>query len=260
MATGAGVLFAAFFILWLDASRRKDASLVDAGWALGFGFMVWVMAFSVEGILWRRIMVALVAGAWALRLGWYIISRHRQSEHEDKRYQLLRRHWGAQANFKFLFFFLGQGLADLILALPLVLLFMNPLHVFSLWDGLGLALFVVALGGSYTADRQLSAWKGRRQNKGKTCRQGLWRYSRHPNYFFEWLHWCVYPVIGLGLLGTPMQYYWPILLVPPFLMLYLLLKVTGIPPAEKQALQSRGEDYRRYQQTTSAFFPWFPKQ
>jgi steroid 5-alpha reductase family enzyme len=91
-------------------------------------------------------------------------------------------------------------------------------------------------------------------NRGHTCRDGLWRYSRHPNYFFEWLHWWAYVPLSLGAAGG-----WATILAP-LVMLFFLFCVTGIPATEAQALQSRGADYRQYQRTTSAFFPWFPRR
>jgi steroid 5-alpha reductase family enzyme len=103
------------------------------------------------------------------------------------------------------------------------------------------------------ADRQLTRFRADPANKRKTCRRGLWRYSRHPNYFFEWLLWTSYvplswgsPIFALSLLG-------------PGLLFLFLTRVSGIPPTEAQALASRGDDYRAYQRTTSAFFPWFPR-
>lgn len=117
-----------------------------------------------------------------------------------------------------------------------------------------MAIWVVAFAGEVTADRQLLAFKTNPQNKGKTCQAGWWRYSRHPNYFFEWLIWVSY-----ALFASSSPWGWLAWLCPATL-LYLLFKVTGIPATEAQALRSRGEAYRRYQQTTSAFVPWFPKQ
>jgi steroid 5-alpha reductase family enzyme len=108
---------------------------------------------------------------------------------------------------------------------------------------------VVSIAGEVAADRQLAAWRADPANAGKTCRAGLWNLSRHPNYFFEWLHWVGWSVIALG---SPTG--WVALFVPVFL-LALLFRVTGIPETEAQALRSRGEDYRRYQQEVSVFVP-----
>ena len=111
---------------------------------------------------------------------------------------------------------------------------------------------VMGVIGETVADRQLLAFKRDPAHRGRTCRAGLWRYSRHPNYFFEWVLWCGFGAFGLtgplGWLG----------LAAPFLILFTILFETGIPPTEAQALASRGEDYRRYQRTTRAFVPWPP--
>ena len=121
-------------------------------------------------------------------------------------------------------------------------------------DYVGLGVWCVAVCGEGLADWQLARFRRRPDSKGRTCREGLWRYSRHPNYFFEWIHWFAYVFLALG---SP--YVW-VALCGPVVMLLFLFKLTGIPYTEKRALASRGEDYRRYQQTTSAFFPWPPKE
>jgi steroid 5-alpha reductase family enzyme len=117
----------------------------------------------------------------------------------------------------------------------------------------GIALVAVSVLGESVADAQLRRHRLDPANRGRTCRSGLWRYSRHPNYFFEWLSWCGFALMALGAPWGGLG------LLSPLVMLVLILKFTGIPPTEAQALASRGEDYARYQRTTSAFFPWFPK-
>jgi steroid 5-alpha reductase family enzyme len=108
--------------------------------------------------------------------------------------------------------------------------------------------------GLAVADLQLARFKADRCNQGTSCRSGLWRYSRHPNYFFEWVHWWAYAPLAMGVS------FWWVALAVPMLLLYFILFVTGIPPTEAQSLASRGEDYRRYQHTTSRFVPWFPRK
>ena len=115
---------------------------------------------------------------------------------------------------------------------------------------LGICVWVISVTGETIADNQLANFRSMSQNQGKTCRNGLWRFSRHPNYFFEWLHWWSYVLLGQGSALT-----W---LGPP-LMLLFLFRVTGIPYTEIQAVKSRGDDYRNYQKTTNVFFPWFPR-
>jgi len=121
-------------------------------------------------------------------------------------------------------------------------------------DLLAVGVFLVSVAGEAIADRQLAGFRADPANRGKTCRTGLWRYSRHPNYFFEWVHWWSYVLLGLG---SP---YWLVTILGPALMLVFLFKITGIPATEERALLTRGEDYRNYQRTTSPFFPWFPKE
>jgi steroid 5-alpha reductase family enzyme len=119
---------------------------------------------------------------------------------------------------------------------------------------LGTVLFAVGLSLNVLSDRQLAQWRANPDNAGKTCRAGLWRYSRHPNYFFEWLLW-----VGWAVIATAAPWGW-LGWMTPVLLLVLLFTITGIPPTEEQALRGRGEDYRRYQQETSVFVPWFPKR
>jgi steroid 5-alpha reductase family enzyme len=155
---------------------------------------------------------------------------------------------------RFLLFFEFQALLCLVLAAPFYLAASNPAPEITGLEYAGIAIWLAAIAGESIADRQLAAFKRDPANKGKTCRIGLWNYSRHPNYFFEWLIWVAFALFALdspnGWAG----------LISPALILYFLFKVTGIPATEAQALRSRGEDYRRYQQTTSAFVPWFPRR
>lgn len=166
----------------------------------------------------------------------------------------LRREWATRVPLKFFFFFEFQALLCVVLSAPFLLPAVNPAPQFSPLEYAGAALWVIAILGEIVSDGQLSAFKADHRNKGKTCRVGLWNLSRHPNYFFEWLIWMAFALFALpspyGYLG----------LVSPALILYFLFKVTGIPATEAQALRSRGDDYRRYQETTSAFVPWFPRK
>jgi steroid 5-alpha reductase family enzyme len=147
-----------------------------------------------------------------------------------------------------------QALVDVILSLPYLVAMTKPAPGLGAWDLAGVLVWVVTVVGETVADHQLATFRADPANCGRTCRVGLWRASRHPNYFFEWLHWWSYVLLAVG---SP---WWALTLVGPALMLFFLLKVTGIPAAEAQALASRGEDYRDYQRTTSAFVPWFPKR
>ncbi len=241
--------------LWAWHFRLKDAGIVDPGWSAGIGLVSILYAFLGSGWPPRRAAVAAMALVWSVRLTVHL-ARRMHGTPEEGRYQALRAEWsrkGANVSRAFLLFFLFQGLLDVFLSLPMLLAVLNPEPRFSVWEIAGAALWLVSIVGESFADAQLTAFKRNPTNHGKTCDSGLWRYSRHPNYFFEWLVWMAWLVFALG---SPWGV-WAMLC--PALMLFFLLRVTGIPATEEQAVRSRGEEYRRYQRTTSAFLPWFPK-
>jgi steroid 5-alpha reductase family enzyme len=256
---GWAVLALVFALGWRWSVRHENAGIVDVLWSLTLGALVAGLAVSLPGDPWRRVLLALATGGWALRLGLHILRRMRREAEEDARYRHLRNHWGPRANGRFFFFFQGQALANVLLAAPVALLLTNP-RPLSFWDGAAFLLILGAVAGEGLADRQLASWRADPGNRGRTCRNGLWAWSRHPNYFFEWLHWLAYPLAGIALWGTPLGPWWPLTLLGPGVMLLLLLRATGIPYTEQQALRSRGDDYRRYQREVSAFIPWFPRK
>ncbi|MDP0499568.1 MAG: DUF1295 domain-containing protein [Verrucomicrobiota bacterium JB022] len=248
-------------LLWVYQWRRQDATIVDVGWPYSLAAAVLFFGLVTDGPLAHRLLWAILPALWAARLGTHILTRRVLSkEGEDPRYRALRRHWGKHADLHFIWFFQAQGLANIFLTAPILLLMKNPQPGLSSWEIVGAVIVIASVALERVADNQLHAWKSNPQNKGITCRKGLWRYSRHPNYFFEWCHWLAYPVAGLALLDTSLAPWWPLTLLGPVLMFILLVKGTGIPFAEQQSLEHRGEDYRRYQQETHAFFPWFPRK
>jgi len=241
-------------VLWLVQRARRDAGVVDVGWAAGLGALAVLYALLAAGPPLRRLLVATMAGTWSLRLAWYILANRVLGKPEDGRYQTLRSKWGARAQSRFFAFFQAQALVDVIFSVPFLVAMTNPRPALGVWGLAGVLVWLVAVVGEALADRQLAVFRADPANRGRTCRVGLWRLSRHPNYFFEWLHWWSYVLLGVG---SP---WWTLTLVGPALMLFFLFKVTGIPATEAQALASRGDDYRDYQRTTSAFIPWFPKR
>ena len=169
---------------------------------------------------------------------------------EDGRYQQLRKEWAPHADRKFFWFFQFQGLSNVLLSVPFIISALNHETALGIAEYMGVVLWVISVTGEAIADRQLHVFKTK--NKGLVCNTGLWRYSRHPNYFFEWLMWVSYSIFALG---SPYGY---LGVISPLIILYLLLKVTGIPATEEQSLRSKGEAYKAYQRSTSAFIPWFP--
>lgn len=250
-AWGAVALF--MTVLWSVQRRTGNAGIVDVGWAASIGTMAIVFAAIGDGDTMRRIATAVMGGVWGLRLAWHIHSRS-HGRPEDGRYQALRREWAPHVQFKMFRFYQMQALAAALFAFPFLLPAVNPAPAPHPLEVAGILLWLVGILGEALADYQLELFKRSPDSKGKTCRLGLWRYSRHPNYFFESVIWCAF-----ALFASASPFGWMTILCP-LAILYLLLRVTGIPATEEQALRSRGDDYKDYQQTTSMFVPWFPKR
>lgn len=253
---GAAAAGALLFLLglYLVHLRTGDAGIVDFGWSAGLGAAALFYACFGDGGAAHRLALAAVAGAWSLRLALYILRDRVLRGGEDPRYAMLRAAWGPAARRRFLGVFVIQGALVAVLSIPFLAVAQHPGPGLGALGALGVALGLGAIAGESVADRQLQRWRSRPEHRGKTCRSGLWRYSRHPNYFFEWLHWWAYV-----LLAAP-GWWRAAALLGPALMFVFLHRVTGIPHAERQALRSRGDDYRAYQRETSAFVPWFPRK
>jgi steroid 5-alpha reductase family enzyme len=241
--------------LWAWSVRRQNAGVVDVGWTgLVGGLAVFDAVAAADGMTGRRAAIAAMMGVWGARLTVFLLVDRVVGKPEDGRYVELRRARGERADAWFFWFFQAQAVAAVFFSLPALLSVVNRSPVWQPLEFVAMALWVMAFAGEVTADAQLLAFKKDPANKGKTCQVGWWRYSRHPNYFFEFVIWVAY-----ALFATASPWGWLAWLCPATL-LYLLFKVTGIPATEAQALRTRGDAYRRYQQTTSAFVPWFPRR
>lgn len=241
-------------LLWLVQRVQRNAAIADVGWCFALGLVAIWYALMVYGDQDRRLLVAVMGGTYAFRLGLYIFLNRVLGKVEDGRYQRMRREWRDQAQVYFFSYFQLQAVAVTVFSLPFLVLMQNPRPTFSLWELAGVLLWLIAVVGESVADWQLATFRTKPWNRDRVCCDGLWRYSRHPNYFFEWLHWWAYVLMGVGVSNG-----W-LTLIGPVLMGWGLLRVTGIPLAEAQALATRGEEYRAYQRTTSSFIPWFPKR
>jgi steroid 5-alpha reductase family enzyme len=244
---------AVMLALWLWQIRSRRADWVDAAWAVLIGLQAIGYATFGDGSDEKRLLGALLAVTWSSRLAAHLIQRLAGHDGEDGRYQAMREHFGDRANAFFFVFFLVQAIVAWLFALPAWVVVNDPDAGLGAWVVLGVAIWFISLAGESLADRQLAAFKADPSNRGKVCRVGLWRYSRHPNYFFEWLHWFSYPLVAMG---APNQW---VAWLGPVVMLLFLYRVSGIPYTEKQSLKSRGDAYREYQRTTSPFIPWPPK-
>lgn len=249
------VLSLAFALLYALARRIDNYGIVDIAWSYAFGLLAAFYAWQGDGWRGRRLAIAAMALIWSGRLGTHLAVRVlSQHPHEDGRYRRLREDWGGRFAAKMFWFFQLQALSVVLLGAAFLLPSLNTTPDFHALEVGGMALWLVAISGEALADAQLEAFTRDPANREKVCSAGLWRYSRHPNYFFEWLTWVAYFVFALASLWG-----W-VAILGPIVILWLLLRVTGIPMTEEQSLRSRGEAYRRYQRTTSAFVPWFPKQ
>jgi len=188
------------------------------------------------------------------RLGTHLAIRVlKHLREEEPRYKQIRDDWGKNAEKKMFGFFQVQAISNVLLAIPFFISAINPKPEISPVEYAGVALWLISVIGEAISDQQLANFKKNTANKGKVCYTGLWNYSRHPNYFFEWLMWVSYFVFALG---SPYGY---LAIISPAIILFLLLKVTGIPTTEQQSLKTKGAAYKKYQQTTSVFVPWVKK-
>lgn len=239
-------------LVWLYAMKIKNIGIVDVAWAGLMGCAGLFCAWSGTGSILAKVSLALLTGIWGFRL-FYSLQKRVLHEPEDGRYQALRAEWNGSP-IKLFIFFQGQAVIVALFSLPFIAVASNPANTINIWFIIALVIFVFSVLGESIADRQLAAFRGNPANKGTTCRNGFWAYSRHPNYFFEWLHWFAYLFLAIG---SPLFLF---SLTGPVLMLAFLYRISGIPWTEAQALRSRGDDYRRYQNEVSAFFPMPPKK
>lgn len=248
------ILLALMTWLWRMHFRLRNAAVVDVGWAAGLGLLVLLYAGLGSAPWERRLLLLMLVGTWSFRLAWHLYrDRVAGGTPEEGRYVALREYWGEKAGHYFLYFFLGQGALNILLGIPFLWVAENQGGIFHITEIAAAGLWIFAILGESLSDAQLKAFKAKPENKGKVCDVGLWRYSRHPNYFCEWLIWCAYALLAWS---APYGF---VAWISPAVILLLLFKFSGIPPTEKQSLRSRGEAYRRYQARTSAFFPWFPR-
>ena len=252
LAIGLVIAVAYFSLTWAISVRVKNYGFLDVAWSYGVAILAPIYALNSPGIAAHKWPIVIVGVLWSLRLGTSILIRVlRHHPAEDARYETLRKRWPGTGMFYV--FFQMQAVLVAIFSLPFLLVSFNTVTQLSTLEISGLALAILSLGGEALADWQLKQFKAGATNRGQVCQAGLWRYSRHPNYFFEALIWWAFFLVALG---SP--YGWTTI-VCPLLMLYFLWKVTGIPLTEEHAVRSKGDAYREYQRTTSAFIPWFRK-
>jgi len=245
---------------WELQRRTGNGGWADVVWSFATGAAGLVYALAPLGD-WRpgprAWLTALLVGGWSLRLGSHLWRRTSGARHEDARYAEFRREWGPAFQRRMFGFLQAQALASALLTLAMLAAARNPAPFLAWSDVGGLALLFVAIGGEGVADAQLARFKSDPAHRGGICEAGLWAWSRHPNYFFEWLGWLAYAVVAIGPAGA-----WPpgwVALIGPVFMFALLRYVSGVPPTDAAMAKSRGPSFAAYKARVSPFFPLPPR-
>lgn len=253
MGTSLIIVLAWMLILWFIYFFVGQIRLIEWGWAIGFIIVALICFVFGEGYLGRRLLLLTVVSIWSLRLTIYLANRYLPNQDEPRYTALIQQFKHGSPSFKVLNLFIIQAVIVVVFSLPFYLISQDTLPFFTTVEMFGLLIWGVGLVGQTVADHQLATFKKSTFQKEMVCEEGLWNYSRHPNYFFNWIVW-----IGLSLMAfsAPLG---GIGLLSPFLVLILFFKLFGIPQIEKQAVEKQGEAYKHYQATTSIFIPWFKK-
>jgi steroid 5-alpha reductase family enzyme len=246
---------------WKMQEATHNTGWIDVFWTFGMGSVA-VMASLVPlasdpASPLRKIMVASLVALWSLRLGRHILMRT-MSAGDDPRYRNWIVQWGTDARRRMFWHLQSQASVGLLFALAVILAAHNARPQLHAQDAIGLAILIAAIIGESIADRQLRHFKADPVSRGRICDIGLWAWSRHPNYFFEWVCWLAYPVIAIDLSGYN-PYGW-LALAAPACMYWILIYVSGIPPLEEHMLMTHGDQFRDYQRRTSAFIPLPPSR
>lgn len=244
------LIIALMTVVWLISLANKNAGLVDVFWGPGFAVAGWLYyALTPEGYEPRKLLVVILLTVWALRLGLHLGIRN-IGKAEDYRYAAWREANGQSWWWKSFFqVFLLQGLILWLVSMPLYVAQAAALPAyFTLWDGLGVVVWMVGFGFEAIGDWQLNRFKSNLANRGKVMRVGLWHYTRHPNYFGDATLWWGYFLLALSVPGGWLTVFSPIL------MTWLLMRVSGVAMLERNLSQAK-PDYADYIAHTPAFFP-----
>ena len=244
-------------VAWIVQQRTGNSGWVDTIWTFALGLVgaagaLWPVAGTAPNA--RQWLVAALVAIWSLRLGLHIAVRTAGIA-DDPRYAAFAREWGGDSPRRMFVFLQNQGFGSIPLVFSIFVAAHFPHAMLRPQDFLAALILLSGIAGEALADAQLKRFRQRPANQGRVCDVGLWRWSRHPNYFFQWFGWLAYPVIAID-----PSYPWGFAaLLAPVFMYWILNYVTGIPPLEAQMLRSRGDRYRDYQSRTSPFFPWLPQ-
>ena len=254
-----GLMTLIMALAWWCVLRTNNGGWTDVFWTFGTGACGVLAALTP----WsgapdaRQGLVAALVALWSLRLGTYVAVRVARGA-EDVRYRTLKSQWGERFKPRMLALALVQAPASALLCLSIASAAARPGAGLRGADLLGAAVALIAIGGEALADEQMRRFKAGQHAPGAVMDRGLWAWSRHPNYFFEWFGWLAYPAIAIDLSGG-----WSagwLSLLAPLAMGLVLTRLTGVPPLEQAMLAAKGETYARYQARVSAFFPRSPRR
>jgi steroid 5-alpha reductase family enzyme len=243
-------------VAWIVQQRTGNSGWIDAIWTFGTG-AVGIMSSLIplpadESSTARRCALAALVALWSLRLGLHLVQRS-ASRPDDPRYGELVRQWGSRASREMFILLQKQALVSLPLTLSIFVAAHSPATETRVQAALAITLVVVSIAGEAISDAQLRSFSRKPENSGRVCDIGFWRYSRHPNYFFEWSFWLAFPLLAIG--GSVANPWGWLAVSGPLCMYWLLRFVSGVPPLEEHMVRRYGNAYRAYQRRTSAFFP-----
>ena len=240
--------------IWLVSLALRNASIVDMFWGLGFVLLAAVYFAATDGVIGRKILITILVAVWGLRLSLYILWRN-WGQGEDYRYRAFREKAGEKFWWvSFFQVFLLQGVLLWLISAPILAAqFYDSPDEVAVTDILGPLVWGVGFVFESVGDWQLASFKADPANKGKVMQSGLWRYTRHPNYFGDTTVWWGYFVIAAGTVDG----LWTVF--SPILMTVLLMRVSGVALLERAQVRTKPQ-YRAYIESTSAFLPWFPRR
>jgi steroid 5-alpha reductase family enzyme len=245
-------VFIYFFIFFIVAQVIKNNSIVDMGWGAGFVLLALYNLIVSGAVVERNMIITVLVAIWGLRLAYYIVRRN-WGKPEDFRYAKWRREWGRWLVPRAFFqVFMLQGVMMLIIGYPIILANANPQPGLNFSDYLGVLVWVTGFFFESVGDKQMAEFKKDPANKGQIIKTGLWKYSRHPNYFGEATMWW-----GIFLLVLSVPLGWSGI-ISPLTITVLLIFVSGVPMLEKKYKDN--PEFQKYARVTSKFFPWFPKK
>ncbi|NIM91588.1 MAG: DUF1295 domain-containing protein [Candidatus Aminicenantes bacterium] len=245
-------IFLYMILIFMLALLKKDNSVVDIAWGIGFIMVSLLTFFLHKGFFFRQVLVVVLVMIWGIRLATHIAVRNR-GRGEDFRYAQWRKDWGKWFLLRsFFHIFMLQGLLLLIIAYPILLINHSSGSGITFLDIMGIILWLVGFFFEAAGDYQLLKFKQAEENRGKIMTQGVWQYTRHPNYFGETMIWW-----GIFCIALPVQNGWTAI-ISPLLITFLLLRVSGVIMLEKK--YAKNKEYEEYARRTNAFIPWFPKK